>query len=125
MTHLETLHDTPVLVFEAEGPKLDEHSVNDVLSEAWSADATWLAIPLERLAPGFLDLKTRMAGEVIQKFTNYRVGVAFVGDVTPWTGASTSLRDFVRESNRGRAVWFVLDRAEFEARLADTCASAT
>jgi len=117
MTRLETLHDTPVLVFAGEGSKLDERSVNDFLSDAWSSDATWLAIPLERLAPGFLDLKTRMAGEVIQKFVNYRVGVAFVGDVAPWARASNSLRDFVHESNQGRVAWFVRDLAELEARL--------
>jgi hypothetical protein len=118
MDRLEIINDTPVLVFDGEGPRLDERSANDVLSEAWSTDATWLAVPLERLAPGFLDLKTRMAGEVIQKFTNYRVGVAFVGDITPWTEASNSLRDFVHESNRGRAVWFVRDRAALSAKLA-------
>ncbi len=118
MDCLQTLSETPVLVFDGEGPKLDERSANDFLGEAWSADATWLAVPLERLAPGFLDLKTRMAGEVIQKFTNYRVGVAFVGDIAPWTEASNSLRDFVHESNQGRAVWFVRDLAELGARLA-------
>ena len=118
MDRLETINDTPVLVFDGEGPALDERSANDFLGEAWSTDAAWLAGPLERLAPGFLDLKTRMAGEVIQKFTNYRVGVAFVGDIAPWTEASNSLRDFVRESNRGRAVWFVQDLAALSAKLA-------
>jgi hypothetical protein len=118
MDLLETLHDTPVLVFAGEGPKLDVRSVNDFLSEAWARDVHWLAIPLERLGPGFLDLKTRIAGEVIQKFTNYRLSVAFVGEIAPWTQASKSLRDFVYESNRGRTVWFVRDMVELERRLA-------
>jgi hypothetical protein len=117
MDHLQTLHGIPVLAFAASGPKLDDRSVNDFLSEAWSTDAQWLVIPLERLAPGFLDLSTRIAGEVIQKFTNYRIGVAFVGDIAPWTQASNSLRDFVYESNKGASVWFVRDQAEFAAKL--------
>ena len=118
MHHVERVHDTPVLLFASQGPALDARTVNDFLSEAWSGEATWLAIPLERLGPGFLDLSTRIAGEVIQKFTNYRMGVAFVGDITPWTEASASLTAFVTESNRGSTVWFLRDVAAFEARLA-------
>lgn len=118
MDRLELIHDTSVLVCAAEGPALDARTVNDVLSAAWSTDATWLAFPLGRLCDGFLDLSTRIAGEVIQKFTNYRVGVAFIGDIAPWTEASNSLRDFVYESNKGSAVWFVPDVAELKARLA-------
>ena len=117
MDQVELIHETPVLVFASEGPALDVGTVNDFLSEAWSTDATWLATPLDRLGDGFLDLSTRIAGEVIQKFTNYRVGVAFVGDIAPWTEGSNSLRDFVYESNRGRSVWFVRDMAELAARL--------
>ncbi|MNL72568.1 hypothetical protein D3C87_1978970 [compost metagenome] len=55
---------------------------------------------------------------MIQKFTNYRVGVAFVGDIAPRTEASNSLRDFIHESNKGAAVWFVRDMAELSRRLA-------
>jgi hypothetical protein len=119
MDHVEILNGARVLVCGADGPRLDgERAANDFVSAAWSSEADWLAIPLERLGPGFLDLSTRQAGEAIQKFTNYRIGVAFVGDLTPWTQDSRSLRDFVVESNRGSTVWFVRDRAEFEARLA-------
>lgn len=118
MDQVELIQDTPVLVCDAEGPALDARTVNDFLSAAWSTEATWLAIPLDRLGDGFLDLSTRIAGEVIQKFINYRVGVAFIGDISPWTEGSNSLRDFVYESNRGQSVWFVRDMAELKARLA-------
>ena len=120
MDQVELIHDTPVLVYASEGSALDARTVNDFLSAAWSTDAAWLVIPLERLDDGFLDLSTRIAGEVIQKFINYRVGVAFVGDIAPWTEASKSLRDFVYESNQGPAVWFVRDLAELSGRLAKT-----
>jgi hypothetical protein len=117
MDYLQTINATPVLVFAVDGPKLDDRSVNDFIGVAWGTEAQWLAVPLERLAPGFLDLSTRIAGEVIQKFTNYRVGVAFIGDIASWTDASNSLRDFVYESNKGASVWFVRDQAEFAAKL--------
>ncbi|EJL29213.1 hypothetical protein PMI01_03374 [Caulobacter sp. AP07] len=119
MDQLEILQGAPVLVCDAQGPPLDsDRAASDFLSAAWSDDAHWLAIPLERLGPGFLDLSTRLAGEVIQKFTNYRMAVAFIGDITPWTEASQSLAAFVAESNRGATVWFVPDLSAFEARLA-------
>ena len=117
MDQLEPLGDIAVLIFADDGAKLDVATASDFLSAGWSAEALWLAIPLERLGEGFLDLSTRIAGDVIQKFTNYRMGVAFIGDIAPWTAASKSLRDFVYESNRGSAVWFLRDRAELTARL--------
>jgi Domain of unknown function (DUF4180) len=41
-----------------------------------------------------------------------------VGDISGALDRSASLRDFVRESNRGRQVWFVADGDELERRLA-------
>ena len=55
---------------------------------------------------------------MIQKFVNYGIRAVFVGDVAAPVAASDALRDFIRESNRGRHVWFVADLAELEAKLA-------
>jgi hypothetical protein len=59
----------------------------------------------------FFDLRTGLAGEVLQKFSNYRMRLAIVGDFSHLT--SKSWRDFIRESNRGRTVSFLptLDEA--------------
>jgi hypothetical protein len=89
----------------------------DLIGDALGQGADLVAVPLARLAPGFLDLKTRIAGEMLQKFVNYRRRIALVGDVSGAVAASEALRDFVRESNRGRHVWFVADLAELESRL--------
>jgi hypothetical protein len=106
-------------VCDADGPKLDgERGATDVIGDAFGSGARLVAIPVECLGEGFLTLSTRIAGEVIQKFVNYGFRVAFVGDVSRQVAASAALRDFVRESNRGRHVWFVSDLAELEARLA-------
>lgn len=110
---------TKILFVAAEGPPLNAATANDVLSEAWSVEAELVVVPITRLADGFLDLSTRIAGEVIQKFTNYRMRLAFVGDIAASIEASRSLRDFVYESNKGDQVWFMRDRAALEARLAD------
>ena len=53
----------------------------------------------------FFDLKNGMAGEVLQKFSTYRVRLAIVGDFTK--DKSKSLSDFIYESNKGRQIIFV------------------
>lgn len=106
-----------VAVCAAEGPKLDgERAATDVIAELFGAGVRVVAIPVERLGEGFLTLGTRMAGEVIQKFVTYGFQVAFVGDVSAAVADSRALRDFVRESNRGRHVWFVADLSELEGK---------
>jgi hypothetical protein len=108
-----------IYVLADEGPPLDsERAAADVVGELFGAGASTVAIPLSRVPPGFLTLATRIAGEVIQKFVTYRFRVAIVGDVAAAVAASDALRDFVRESNRGRHVWFVADLSELEVKLA-------
>lgn len=53
----------------------------------------------------FFDLKTGFAGEIVQKYSNYRMRLAIVGDFTIY--GSKSLHDFMRESNQTGSVIFV------------------
>jgi hypothetical protein len=119
MSESVTLSDIKVLFVASEGAPLDASTANDLLGEAWGAEAELVAVPVARLADGFLDLSTRICGEVAQKFTNHRVRLALVGDITIRVEASRSLRDFVHESNKGRQIWFVRDREALEKRLAE------
>jgi hypothetical protein len=82
------------------------------------AGAEWIAVPAERLDPSFFDLSSGVAGELVQKFVNYQQRLAVVGDIAGHLAESSALRDFVRESNRGRQVWFVADDDELARRLA-------
>ena len=113
-----TLAGTMVYVCHADGPKLDgERAATDIIGDSYACHPAVVAIPVERLSADFLTLSNRVAGNVIQKFVNYGVAVAFLGDVSEAVAASNALRDFVRESNRGRHVWFVADLAELETKL--------
>ena len=103
------------------GPVIvDGQGAVDIIGETYGVDADVLVIPVERVAPDFFQLSTGVAGEVLQKFVTYGRRVAIVGDIEAHLAASSALRDFVRESNAGRHVWFVPDRATLEARLAAT-----
>jgi hypothetical protein len=109
----------PVCLCDPDGPPVaSEADAVDLLGALWGQDAEWLALPTERLGPGFLVLRTGMAGAVIQKFVTYGVRLAIVGDISAELAASQALADFVRESNAGDRVWFVPNLATLEARLA-------
>lgn len=115
----EVLAGKTVFVCTPDGPKLDgERAATDIIGDSYMSEPSVVAIPVERLSAEFLTLSNRVAGNVIQKFVNYGVAVAFVGDISEAVAASNALRDYVRESNRGRHVWFVADMAELEAKLA-------
>lgn len=89
----------------------------DLIGETWGLDVAWIALPLETLPAGFLQLRTGIAGELIQKIVQYGLKVAIVGDVTGASADGTALRAFMTESNRGRHVWFVRDLDELKERL--------
>jgi len=103
---------------DAEGPPIaDDRAASDILGETFGQGVRLVVIPTSRLTPAFLDLKTRLAGELLQKFVNYDRQVVILGDVSEAVAGSNPLRDFVRESNRGRTVWFMPDLAALEAKL--------
>jgi len=52
----------------------------------------------------FFQLSTGLAGEILQKFSNYQMKIAIIGDFSQYS--SKPLKDFIYESNRGRNVFF-------------------
>ncbi|RCG33390.1 DUF4180 domain-containing protein [Sphaerisporangium album] len=112
------MHGVPVLVCAADGPPLrGERDATDVIGDAFGRQARWVAVPVGRLDDAFFRLSTRVAGEVMQKFVQYGLAMAVVGDISRHTAASSALRALVVESNRGRHVWFVSDVDELRERL--------
>ena len=64
-----------------------------------------IAVYEKNISPAFFDLKTGIAGEILQKFSNYRMRLAIIGDFSKYT--SKSLRDFMYESNKQKQINFV------------------
>lgn len=117
---VKELHGLRVLVCAQDGAKLEtERDGDDLLGAAFSENAAMVAVPVARLHPAFFQLSTRLAGGVTQKFANYRIRLAIVGDVSPWITTSKPFHDFVYESNRGGQLWFVRNMDELESRLAE------
>ena len=105
-------------VWDLDGPLLaTSRDASDLIGDVFSAEAELVVIPTQRLSGDFLRLSSGLAGEVLQKFVNYRLKVAILGDISAATAASAPLRDFVTESNRGASVWFAPDLPSLEALI--------
>ncbi|MBX3480202.1 MAG: DUF4180 domain-containing protein [Caulobacter sp.] len=118
MDEIRDIAGVTVLMAAADGPPVaTEGDATDLIGEALGGRAEMIVMPVARLHPDFLDLSTRMAGLVIQKFTNYRLRAAILGDIGAFLDRSEALRAFVVESNRGQGLWFVADEAALAARL--------
>lgn len=89
--------------------------VTDMLGNLYYQEFERIIIHERNIVTDFFDLKTGIAGEVLQKFSNYRMRLAIVGNFEKFT--SKSLRDFIRESNQGSTVNFVGSVAEALNRL--------
>jgi len=88
----------------------------DLMAECSYEGAQVMIVRRENIIPEFYDLKTRVAGEVLQKFSNYFFKLGIVGDFSNVT--SDSLRRFINESNRTGRVVFVSTLEEAQEMLA-------
>ena len=89
----------------------------DLLGNLYYRDFDKIIIHEKNISPDFFDLKNGMAGEILQKFSNYRIRLAIVGDFSKHTGKS--INDFIYESNKGRQVNFVTSQSEAIKVLSD------
>ncbi|MGN7402296.1 DUF4180 domain-containing protein [Cytobacillus praedii] len=63
----------------------------------------------------FFHLSTKLAGEILQKFINYHVKIAIIGDFSVYS--SKSLKDFIYECNKGRDIFFFPDENQAIEKL--------
>lgn len=87
----------------------------DLLGNIYYQGFDKVVIHQKNITPDFFELKNRMAGEILQKFSTYRVRLVIVGDFS--SIESKSLNDFIFESNNGSHVNFVASTAEALDRL--------
>lgn len=87
-----------------------------IATVSYNDGCTRIALNKEALSEDFFDLSSGFAGEVLQKFVQYGQKLAIIGDFS--NPRSTSLRDLIRESNRGNDAFFVGTEEEAIERLA-------
>ena len=82
----------------------------DLLGNLYYQDFDKIIIYDKNITHDFFDLKSGIAGEILQKFSNYRVRLAIVVDFSKYT--SKSVNDFIYESNKGKQINFVTSQSE-------------
>ena len=87
----------------------------DILGNTYYQGFDKVILHQKNITPTFFDLKTKIAGDILQKFSNYKMSLAIVGDFSSYT--SRSLQDFIFESNKGKQVAFVSSVVEALAIL--------
>lgn len=84
----------------------DVQSALDTMATVqYKIDAKHIIIHKSLISEDFFDLKTRLAGDILQKFINYKVKFAIVGDFSMYT--SKSLKDFIYECNKGKDIFYL------------------
>lgn len=84
----------------------DVQSALDLMATVrYEADCSRIILNKSAICEDFFELRTKLAGEILQKFVNYQVKIAIVGDFSIYT--SKSLKDFIYESNKGNDILFL------------------
>ncbi len=97
-----------IVVIEMENHKpliFDTASALDLaMSLNYHYQTTDIILRKEAIINGFYDLSSGIAGEILQKYINYDIHLAIVGD---FSEGSQALKDFIREANKGNNFYFV------------------
>jgi hypothetical protein len=87
----------------------------DLMAECNYLGANKIILHEMNLLPAFFDLKTGIAGEILQKFSTYDNRLAIIGNFTRYN--SKSLNDFIFESNKYKRINFVSTLEEAREKL--------
>lgn len=107
MSRVETCGGVGVLVVETADAVIDGRAARDLMGEAFMGDAPLIAIPVDRIEPAFWDLRSGVAGDILQASVNYRIRLAFIGALPEPAASSNAFAALVRESNAGSQHWFL------------------
>lgn len=104
------------VVYSEEIVICDSQSALDfIMSVSYNTGCNKIILNKAALSEEFFKLKTGIAGEVLQKFINYHVKIAFIGDFSIYS--SKSLKDFIYESNKGKDIFFLNNESEAVEKL--------
>lgn len=99
--------DSKVAVIES--PDIVVSNVQEALdlmaTVSYSQGCDKIVLHKSNLAEDFFELRTGLAGDVLQKYTNYHVKLAIVGEFDGY--GSKSLKDFIYECNHGKQFFFL------------------
>jgi len=76
----------------------------NLIAECDEHGARHIVLHEKNITPEFFNLKSGLAGDILQKFVNYRVRLTIIGDFSKFS--SQAFQDFIRESNKQGQISF-------------------
>lgn len=117
MNHaLHTAHREPVAEISTDNPVIQ--TAQEFLEAMMNLPADVIVIHQATLHDSFFDLRSGLAGEILQKVVNYGRRLAIVGEFSGHS--SKSLHDFIRECNRGNTIIFASTLSDAVEKLGIT-----
>jgi hypothetical protein len=98
-----------VLIYDAQS------ALDFIVSVRYETGSHSIIISKASVIESFFVLSSGIAGEILQKFINYGVRLAIVGDFSVYT--SKPFKDFIYESNKGSHIFFVSSEKEAMEKL--------
>ena len=93
-----------------------QSAIDFITTIGYETGCNRIALNKSAITEDFFQLSTRLAGDILQKFINYHVKFAIVGDFSPYT--SKALKDFIYECNNGKDIFFLASEEEAIEKLA-------
>ncbi len=110
---LEKLSNEVVIINNNDNLKYitDTNSAIDLIASIdYETKCNKIIIYKENICNEFFDLKTQIAGEILQKFVNYNYKLCIIGNFENID--SKALKDFIYECNNGNCIYFAKDLTE-------------
>ncbi|NUN69674.1 MAG: DUF4180 domain-containing protein [Bacteroidetes bacterium] len=105
LTLIHTSRNVIASVMPKSGSISGSGDILDLMGSARYQGADGVIIREAELPPEFFDLRSGIAGEILQKFSNYQMKIAIVGEFAKYR--SNALNAFIIECNRGKHIFFV------------------
>ncbi|WP_028544407.1 DUF4180 domain-containing protein [Paenibacillus taiwanensis] len=94
----------------------DVQSALDLIATVhYEAGCNRIILNKSAICDDFFKLSTRLAGDILQKFINYHVKVAIIGDFSAYS--SENFKDFIYESNKGKDLFFLPNETQALQKL--------
>ena len=108
--NIKTINDIAIVNSDEMIIKDTQTAINFIMSVKYETNCSKIAINKEAIIEDFFILSKGIAGEILQKFINYQIKFAIIGDYSKYT--SKPLKDFIYESNKGKDIFFVATEDE-------------
>lgn len=111
------INNRVVAFAESDGIEIKDVSsaLDFLMNVSYETNCDAIALNKEAISEDFFSLRTGLAGEVLQKFINYKMKFAIVGDFSKYE--SKALRDFIFESNNGKDIFFLASEQDAVQKL--------